>query len=115
MELVLPSRSATRETEPVLRWRRFESGVPWDDRDRNRLLLLDSFCSIETAEALLSMGRWPRLGWASEEDAVVGVVSVVVDGVDAGDGGGDRKLMRTLERRLVLFDKPPGLNRPAVA
>ena len=48
---------------------------------------------------------------------MIGVVSVVVVvvGVDAGDGGGGRKLMRTLERRLVLFEKPPGLNRPAVA
>jgi hypothetical protein len=46
---------------------------------------------------------------------LVDVVAVVVVGVDAGDGGGGRKLMRALEWRLVLFEKPPGLNRPAVA
>jgi hypothetical protein len=46
---------------------------------------------------------------------VVGVVLVVVDGVDAGDGGGGRKLIRTLERRLVLFEKAPEFDRPAVA
>ena len=115
MELVLPSRSATRETGPVLRWRRLASGVPWEDRDRNRLLLLVSFCSTETAEALFSIWCWPRPSCASKEDAVVGVVLVVVDGVDAGDGGGGRKLIRTLERCLVLFEKAPGLDRPAVA
>lgn len=47
---------------PVLRWRRLESAVPCDDRDRNRLLLLESFCSTETAEALLSIWHGPRPG-----------------------------------------------------
>lgn len=42
------------------------------------------------------------------------MVEVVV-GVDAGDGGGGRKLIRAFECRFELFEKPPGLNRPAVA
>jgi len=38
----------------------------------------------------------------------------VVVGVEAGEGGGGRALMR-FDWRLELFEKPPGLNRPAVA
>ncbi len=79
MELALPSFSATLEAVPPLR-RRSESSLPCEDRERNRLRRLDSFCWTDTAEALLAMC------WCSTL-AVVSAVEVVV-GVEAGEGGG---------------------------
>jgi len=117
MELVLLNLSATREKGPRLLCLRSWSGLPCEDLERKRLLLLDSLRWTDTAEALLSMwgccscGCCSGAAWAW---AAVSKVEAVV-GVEAGDGGGGRKLMRAFECRFELFEKPPGLNRPAVA
>jgi len=55
MELVLLNLSATREKGPTLLCLRSRSGLPCEDLERNRLLLLDSLRWTVTAEALLSM------------------------------------------------------------
>lgn len=111
IELALASLSVMRELGPKLLFRLSDLGGPCEDLDRNRLLLLDSLSSTETTDALRSKGC---------------STSLMVSGIDefaeeeAGEGGGGRALMRAFEKRQdvvlfeKLFEKPLGLNRPAV-
>lgn len=109
MELALDSRSTMREAGPTLGLRRTWSAASREERDRNRLLRLDSLWEppVEWKDASLST-RWSRPPDTSTAEDVVGVEAA------AGDGGGGLG-SGALERRRLLFEKTRGLNRPAVA
>jgi hypothetical protein len=89
-------------------WLWWAGSAPRDDRERNKLLLLDSLCEpgTERREVTLSTRR-PRLPDTSRADEVVGVEATEAEGGGLGNGA--------LERGRELFEKEPGLNRPAVA
>lgn len=120
IELALPSLSAMREFERKLLFRFRFSDLggpcddlggpgPCDDLERNRLLLFDSVSSTETTD-----GRRSK-AWSTS--LIASGTCEFVEEV-AGEGGGGRAaLIRALEKRrdVELFEKPLGLNRPAVA
>jgi hypothetical protein len=111
MELALPSLSAAREPGPELLFRLLELRVPCEDRERNRLLRFSSFCWTDTADA-----SFPMLCSGSADDSLGGNDAVGEDiGEDTGIGSGRLAFKRVLEMRFVLFKKPLGFNRPAVA
>jgi hypothetical protein len=106
MELALAKWSSARESRPMLLFRLpgcFE--VACDDFERNRLLRLDSICFTDKMDALLSTGC-SRSPGSSAADNVVGEEAVVWEEEWA-------VVIKAFERRLVVFEKPPGLNRPA--
>jgi len=109
IELALPSLSAIREFARKLLFRFSDLGGPCDDLERNRLLLFDSVSSTGTT------GGCRSKGWST---SLIGSGNCEFVEEVAGEGGGGRAaLIRALEKRrdVELFEKPLGLNRPAVA
>lgn len=98
-----------REPGSTLELRLAGSGVARYDLERNRLLRLDSFCVPVTdwKDERLSIRLSKRPGTSTAE-VVVGVEATVGD---AGGGSGNG----ALELRRELFEKEPGLSRPAAA
>lgn len=111
----MASLSTSREAGPRLLFRLLDLELTWEGLDRKKLLLLDSFSSgVETIDVVRSnVCSTSHIGSGRGE---------YITEEEAGEGGGGKAaLIRVLDIRCgaalleKVFERPLGLNRPAVA